>query len=775
MAGNLTAMIAAIFSGSAVSTDPYFNLTTLLLSTTATNGQQNNFFIDSSTAGDAVFTASISGTTMTVTAVTSGTIYVGCLITGTGVTALTTITAQTGGTTGGAGTYTVSQSQTVASTTITSDGYPITRNPATGPNAPTQGTFSPFSQTGWGNYFSISSAALSVPDNAKYYVGANNFTIELFSYHTAWPSNNAMVFEKGPYASGREVRAYINATQVIFEVNVSGSATGTYTNITATTTNSLNTWYHWAFVRSGNTLYIFRDGSLLTSGAVTGTVVDTTQSMTIGGPGDGNSQFAMFGYISNFRIITGQAVATSTFTPPTSPLTTSSTGWTVSGSPVALTGTVGLLTCQSNRFIDTSASPLTITPGAGLPQVVAFSPFNPTSAWSASTVGGSGYFDGTVDYLTTPDNAAFNLGSSDFLIEAWVYNQSTTNFKMVMGQWNTGQVSYTLRQNASKWVFTYTTNGTTEVAVTGTSNQVLNAWTHLAVIRTGNTLGLFVNGTRETTASMTGVTIHNNTGVFSVGGAGNGGDLYVGYIGSSRLVLGTLPSGYDATQSTLTLPTAPFTSTASTSILLNFTNSGIYDATAKNVLETVGSAQVSTTTSKWPSTSMLFNGTTDYLQVNTASDLYNLSSGNWTIEAWVYRTGTNQMSPISYLNGSGTTLNGWAIEVNRTSAGTLYFASYNASTGPSGSVISAGNLVPLNTWTYIAVTCVGTTVTLYVNGTNVGSGARGTIGNDSSCRLRIGGMNYTTVRYWQGYIEDPRITKGVARTISTPTAAFPVQ
>ena len=101
--------------------DPYFNLTTLLLSTTATNGQQNNFFIDSSTAGDAVFTASISGTTMTVTAVTSGTIYVGCLITGTNVTALTTITAQTGGTTGGAGTYTVSQSQSVSSTTITSD------------------------------------------------------------------------------------------------------------------------------------------------------------------------------------------------------------------------------------------------------------------------------------------------------------------------------------------------------------------------------------------------------------------------------------------------------------------------------------------------------------------------------------------------------------------------------------------------------------------------------------------------------------------------------
>lgn len=64
------------------------------------------------------FTASISGTTMTVTAVGSGTIAVGQLITGTGVTAGTTITALGTGT-GGTGTYTVSASQTVASTTIT--------------------------------------------------------------------------------------------------------------------------------------------------------------------------------------------------------------------------------------------------------------------------------------------------------------------------------------------------------------------------------------------------------------------------------------------------------------------------------------------------------------------------------------------------------------------------------------------------------------------------------------------------------------------------------
>ena len=65
-----------------------------------------------------VFTGSISGTTLTVTAMTSGAVNVGSVISGTGVTAGTTITALVSGT-GGTGTYTVSASQTVASTTIT--------------------------------------------------------------------------------------------------------------------------------------------------------------------------------------------------------------------------------------------------------------------------------------------------------------------------------------------------------------------------------------------------------------------------------------------------------------------------------------------------------------------------------------------------------------------------------------------------------------------------------------------------------------------------------
>ena len=77
----------------------------------------------------ATFTGSISGTTLTVTAVSAGTIQVGQVIAGTGVTAGTTITALGTGT-GSTGTYTVSASQTVASTTISTVALDFTGIPS---------------------------------------------------------------------------------------------------------------------------------------------------------------------------------------------------------------------------------------------------------------------------------------------------------------------------------------------------------------------------------------------------------------------------------------------------------------------------------------------------------------------------------------------------------------------------------------------------------------------------------------------------------------------
>ncbi len=84
---------------------------------TVSDSQTVTSTVINSTASPAIVTGAISGTTLTVSAVTSGTLKIGQTIEGSGVTDGTIITAFGSGS-GGAGTYTVSASQTVSSTTI---------------------------------------------------------------------------------------------------------------------------------------------------------------------------------------------------------------------------------------------------------------------------------------------------------------------------------------------------------------------------------------------------------------------------------------------------------------------------------------------------------------------------------------------------------------------------------------------------------------------------------------------------------------------------------
>lgn len=86
--------------------------------------------------GSAVVTGSIAGTVLTVSAVTSGALWIGAVLTGSGVTSGTTVTSYGTGS-GGVGTYTVSVAQTTASTTlstVTSGVIPAINSATTGLN-----------------------------------------------------------------------------------------------------------------------------------------------------------------------------------------------------------------------------------------------------------------------------------------------------------------------------------------------------------------------------------------------------------------------------------------------------------------------------------------------------------------------------------------------------------------------------------------------------------------------------------------------------------------
>lgn len=100
----------------------------------AAAGSGSTFGITGSiAAGQAVVTGSIAGNILTVTAITSGTLVAGGVLSGTGVATGTHIVRQLSGTTGGVGTYAVDiPEQTVASTTITEDYGTLTATVVSG-------------------------------------------------------------------------------------------------------------------------------------------------------------------------------------------------------------------------------------------------------------------------------------------------------------------------------------------------------------------------------------------------------------------------------------------------------------------------------------------------------------------------------------------------------------------------------------------------------------------------------------------------------------------
>ena len=111
-----TLTISAVASGGVVSVGDIVSHASILETATITGlgtgtGGTGTYTL-TYTGSTASFTGSISGTTLTVTAVASGTIIVDQVLTGNSASSGTTISSQLTGTTGGIGTYTVSISQT---------------------------------------------------------------------------------------------------------------------------------------------------------------------------------------------------------------------------------------------------------------------------------------------------------------------------------------------------------------------------------------------------------------------------------------------------------------------------------------------------------------------------------------------------------------------------------------------------------------------------------------------------------------------------------------
>jgi len=627
------------------------------------------------------------------------------------------------------------------------NNFTITRNGNT-----TQGTFSPFSQTGWGNYFDGTGDYLTTPSTSSLSFGTGDFSVEMWVYPTALSGTHNLFVNtsSGDTQFGLFLYTATKVRVATWNTTLLETASGVV---------AANQWNHIAVTRSGTDAAIFVNGSRAANGTVS-TNFSATTAFKIGSATSPGDYFP--GYISNLRVVKGTAVydpTSSTLTVPTAPLT-------------AITNTQ-LLTCQSNRFIDNSTNAFAIT-RSGDVSVQAFSPFNPTAAWSAAPYGGSGYFDGSGDYITVANATALQLTSSTaFTLEFWFYANALSAQQHIYMGYNTASPfagwGFAFGANANPNTTLAFWDGTTWRTVA--SSLTTGQWYHVAVTSEGtaSTGRLYLNGAQQGSAFTVASTINNTAQAIAVGAQNNGSLPFNGYVSNVRMLKGT--AAY--TGSTYTVPTAPFTNITNTSLLYNFTNAGIYDATSKNDLETVGNAQISTTQSKFGGSSMYFDGTGDYLRL-LSNTMFDFGSGDFTIEMWVYRSNSNDGSLFHKSIPSTDTPGNVAIRI---SSGKIVVQVDSNNSWPADLTLTGATTIATTTWTHVAVTRYGSAFSIYVNGISDATGTYSGTTAITTDPVLIGFWRDVDPIYFTGYINDLRITKGYARYttgFTPPTAAFPL-
>jgi hypothetical protein len=634
------------------------------------------------------------------------------------------------------------------------NNFTITRN-----GNPTQGSFSPFSQTGWSNYFDGSGDYLVSPSSANAeFNPANGFTVE------GWvrpESTGALQFVVSSVQGTGSFESwwFIGITSGgNWRISYGGaSAVDTGTAVT------FNSWSHVALSSTGTNTKFFLNGVQI--GSVNVNQQNANMNLTFGNY-SGTTQFVFKGYMSNFRYVKGTALYTSNFTPSTTPL-----------QPIANTS---LLTCQSNAIVDKGPNNFAITRNGDV-SVQPYSPFAPTAKYSTANVGGSGYFDGSGDHLATPSNEAFNCGTGSFTLEFWFYDDGTsTSFPNIFSStdWNTGVGGTSIRYNnqgaankfyIAKFASNSTPNGGSGVneLMKTTNTYASRTWHHVAFVRNGNNFKIYVNGVSdaETTSTVAIDWNLNSAGAKIGGGNWDGANSNIkGYISNLRLVKGT------ALYTEAFTPSAPLTNIANTSLLCNFTNAGIFDSTAKNVLETVGDAKVSTVQSKFGGSSMYFDGTGDWLNVRS---LGIIGTSDFTVEGWFYHIIPTQAAIWWDVATSGYGDTNFSI---RSDYIDLFRSIYCSVGGVNTTFTYTNSVVFLNNWVHVALVRSGNSLKLYLNGN--ASPVTGTLGGAAVnlTNLKIAGAPAPSTGYgwFGGYIDDFRISRFARYTsnFTPPTSAF---
>jgi len=627
----------------------------------------------------------------------------------------------------------------------------------------TQGSFGPFARPdgewgvdtsgGW-TYWGYNVASTGA-------LGDEDFCMECFVFINSFAATQGIASRNlSGTGIGNETwrwEVQTNGTMTMISKNFFGQDAAGLTSSTALT---LNTWHHIAAVRQNDTLTFYIDGTArgaTSSGSGVFSASDSMWNIGSNGYQTANST-PLQGSMSNFRLVVGSAVYTGNFTAPSSKLT-------------AITNTE-MLAYQSNRFVDNSADGNSLTTVSS-PAVSAFGPFLTSSVYDPAVNGASAYFDGNGDYLTAGDSTDYEFGAGDFTIEAWVYASSVDN-PAIVSKFPNGarQFSLELSRDGNNHARYRALIYIGENGVFSNEYIAFNAWNHIAIVGTASdtTARIYTNGIRNSnTISYSGGVPAGGTDPLRVGSRNSGGFFYYeGYICDLRLLKGT--AAYSG--ASFTLPTVPLTAITNTKLLLNMADGQAIDSTAQNNLTLYGTAKTSTAQKKFGTASLLLDGNSDYAKT---SGYVGSITGGKTIECWVYAASiSSKMCIWEWYEDDNNLLrlffeggNGNVLRLDQRNGGSTIVGTTGATT------LSA------TTWYHLAATRTAAGAwKVYINGTadtDLSGSESGTTLDITDIPLYLGVDFWATDRYWNGYIDDFRVSdldRYASGNFTAPTKAF---
>lgn len=384
--------------------------------------------------------------------------------------------------------------------------------------------------------------------------------------------------------------------------------------------------------------------------------------------------------------------------------------------------------------------------------------------------------------LTNPRSYAVDIGATGeyWTFECWFYVTgthssnygrlfSTSNFELGI---NHG--------NKSVWFDTYTATAGFDAEIwAGNNSYTLNTWHHVVVQRSGTTYRMWIDGVHEgsiTTNNVPTSDTHNVT--WGIGATLSSGQYTNHLKGHIDEVYVTHDNRYSDTSANITVPTGPYSLSSGAgdpnyndvSLLLHMDGANgsttFTDNSSNTFTQASSTASLTTSDLKFGTAGGDFT-TSGHTLKFTNDPAFRFGTGDFTIEGWFKPTQTGTEKSVC---GVGT---------NTSDGFTLFLSPSQIIFRANGQTDLTVNSLTISqsSYTHIAWVRSGNTRSIFVNGVLVGSDTLSFNVSNTSNPFALGSLDTSGSSFrYIGYIDEFRVTKGVARYTSNftpPTAAFP--